>query len=386
MGIARNTEETLPDLVHDADLCHARVSGAYRELFQIIVRLDRTGSWEKEYGARDLAHFLSMRYGISHWKACRWINAAHALERLPQLAESLASGELCVDKVVELARFADPETEGSLIAWAKGVSTASIRHKADLVLRRRIEEVRDAERSRFLNWWYTDEGRRLGLEGELPAAEGAVVRSALERIAERIPVMPGEEEESSAEQRRADALVMLASAQVGENHDPERATVVVHVRAGGYGEENGASELEDGPVIHAETANRLACSGRLAWLLEDEKGDVLRVGRTRRDPPRWMMRALKHRDRECRFPGCESRRYVQAHHIRYWEHGGPTELDNLILICFFHHKLVHEYGWRIMRDRDGTVTWFRSNGKRHRPGPGPPVESAKPVRLLAAAL
>ncbi|MDP8956169.1 MAG: DUF222 domain-containing protein, partial [Actinomycetota bacterium] len=338
MGIARNTEEALPDLVHDADLWHARASGAYRELFRIFVRLDRTGAWEKEYGARDMAHFLSMRYGISHWKACRWINAAHALERLPQLSEALASGELSVDKVVELCRFGTPETEGSLILWARGVSTASIRHRADLHLKRSIEEVREAERSRFLNWWYTDEGRRFGLEAELPAAEGAAVKNALERIAERIPVMPGEEDRVNAEQRRADALVMLASGQVGSDDDRTAATVVVHVRVGGFGAEDGASELEDGPVIHSETANRLACSGRLAWLLEDQKGDVLRVGRLRRGPPRWMMRALKHRDRECQFPGCGARRYLQAHHIRHWEQGGPTELGNLVLVCFFHHK------------------------------------------------
>ncbi|HEX2267599.1 MAG TPA: DUF222 domain-containing protein [Actinomycetota bacterium] len=331
-----------------------------------------------------MAHFLSMRYGISHWKPCRWIHAAHALEQLPQLSEALASGELGVDKVVELCRFATPETEGSLIAWAKSVSTASIRHKADLVLKRRIEEVRDAERSRFLNWWYADEGRRFGLEAELPAADGEVVKNALERLSERIPVMPGEEDEIHAEARRADALVMLASGQVGSDEDPERATVVVHVRASGFGKENGASELEDGPVIHSETANRLACSGKLAFLLEDEKGDVLRVRRQRK-PPRWMIRALKHRDRECRFPGCGARRYVQAHHIRHWEQGGPTELDNLVLVCFFHHKLVHEFGWGILRDRDGTVTWFRSNGKRYRPGPDPPVRLTESYALSAAA-
>jgi hypothetical protein len=201
-----------------------------------------------------------------------------------------------------------------------------------------------------------------------------VVEKALVRLSEQIPVMPGEEDEVHAEARRADALVALAQAQVADDQDPDRATVVIHTRAGGYGSEDGASELEDGPVIHQETANRLACSGRLQRLLEDGAGDVLRVGRMRRDPPRWMLRQLKHRDRECRFPGCGSRRYVQAHHIRHWEQGGPTELDNLILICFFHHKLVHEYGWRIMRDRDGTVTWFRSNGKRYRQGPGPPAE------------
>ena len=369
MGIARRE-----DLIHEADTWHGRCSSALRELFRVIVELDGNGSWEERYGARDLAHFISMRYGISHWKATRWIQAAHALGRLPQLSEALASGELGVDKVVELCRFAAPETEGSLILWAKRVSTASVRHKADLVLRRAIEEVRDAERSRFLNWWYTDEGKRLGLEAELPAAEGAVVKNAIEGIAKRIPVMPGEEDEVHAEARRADALVMLASAQVSSNEDdPDRATVVVHVRAGGFGEENGASELEDGPVTHSETANRLACSGRLPWLLEDQKGDILRVGRQRRNPPRWMIRALKHRDRECQFSGCGARRYLQAHHIRHWEQGGPTELDNLVLVCFFHHKLVHEYGWRIKREKDGTVVWFRPNGKRYRPGPGPPV-------------
>ena len=106
------------------------------------------------------------------------------------------------------------------------------------------------------------------------------------------------------------------------------------------------------------------CSGRLQWLLEDEAGHVVRVGRTTREPPSWMMRQLKHRDRECRYPGCAARRFLQAHHIRHWEQGGATELANLILVCFFHHKLVHEYGWRIIRDRDGTVAWFRSNGKR----------------------
>jgi hypothetical protein len=149
MGIARNRE----DLIHDIDLAHSRSCAAQRDVFTLIVELDRTGSWEQEYGARDLAHWLSMRYGISHWKACRWIHAAHVLERLPQLSEALASGELGVDKVVELCRFAAPDTEGSLITWAKAVSTASIRHKADLHLRRAIEEIRDAEKTRSVNCW-----------------------------------------------------------------------------------------------------------------------------------------------------------------------------------------------------------------------------------------
>ena len=70
----------------------------------------------REDGARDLAHWMSMRYGISEWKARRWVAAAHALERLPRLAEALACGRLGMDKVVELARFATPDDESGLIA------------------------------------------------------------------------------------------------------------------------------------------------------------------------------------------------------------------------------------------------------------------------------
>jgi HNH endonuclease len=90
-------------------------------------------------------------------------------------------------------------------------------------------------------------------------------------------------------------------------------------------------------------------------IFEDVGGNPRWVGRLFRDPPAWMMRHLKYRDRECQFPGCGARRFTQAHHIVWRENGGPTDLDNLILICFFHHRLVHEYGWAIRRDPDGAV-------------------------------
>ena len=184
-------------------------------------------------GARDFPHWVAMRYGISEWKARRWIGAAHALERLPRLSEALRSGGLGIDKVVELARFANPETEARLIAWARGVSGACIRRKADLAARQDLEEAREAERSRFLRWWYTDEGRRLWLEAELPAAEGAKVVRAVDRLAERVPAMPGEEDESFVDARRADALVLATAGPRDEaDPEPERATVVVHAPLG----------------------------------------------------------------------------------------------------------------------------------------------------------
>jgi hypothetical protein len=99
------------------------------------------------------------------------------------------------------------------------------------------------------------------------------------------------------------------------------------------------------------------------------------VGRMSREPSAQMMRQVRYRDHECTFPGCGARRFTQAHHIVWRVHGGPTDLANLVLVCTFHHKLVHEYRWRITRDAEGTVSWFHPDGTRYRAGPAPPPDA-----------
>ena len=105
-----------------------------------------------------------------------------------------------------------------------------IRRKGDLVVARLMDELLEADRSRTLSWWSLDEGRRVGLSAELPAAEGALVVKALDRLAQTIPVMPGAHDPCFVDQRRADALVAMASVQIGHDADPDRATVVVHAQ------------------------------------------------------------------------------------------------------------------------------------------------------------
>jgi hypothetical protein len=94
-----------------------------------------------------------------------------------------------------------------------------------------------------------------------------------------------------------------------------------------------------------------------------------------REPPEWMNRQLRLRDRGCTFPGCTATQWTQAHHIRWWSRGGTTDLDNLVLTCLFHHKLVHEYGWTIRRERTGDVIWLRPDGIRFHAGPAPPFQA-----------
>jgi hypothetical protein len=106
-------------------------------------------------------------------------------------------------------------------------------------------------------------------------------------------------------------------------------------------------------------------------VVEDPAGRIVDLGRTSREPSPQMLRALRRRDDGCRFPGCGTRRFTHAHHIRWWASGGRTDLDNLVMVCSFHHTLVNEHGWRIKRDPEGTVSWFHPNGVRYRAGPAP---------------
>jgi hypothetical protein len=208
--------------------------------------------------------------------------------------------------------------------------------------------------------------------------------------------------EDRRQARHADALLMLASRTIATDGDPDRATVVIHTalppglaRAATTeasvptGCEEAScrqrwSELSGGPVLHPEVARRLSCDARVELVVTDQSGNALGIGRASRTPPAWMLRQLVFRDRGCTFPGCELNGFVQAHHVIHWEDGGPTDLDNLVLVCHFHHKLVHEFGWRVALN-GSMVEWFRPGGARFEPGPDPPPRQAPTAEAEAAA-
>jgi len=83
----------------------------------------------------------------------------------------------------------------------------------------------------------------------------------------------------------------------------------------------------------------------------------LEVGRTSRVVQAAQRTALAVRDGGCVFPGCQRPlAWCEAHHLRHWVHGGPTDLANLALVCRAHHRAVHEGGWRLVRQADGQLT------------------------------
>jgi hypothetical protein len=367
------------------DDAHARACAAQSEMLRHIAAADARETWA-EFGARDMAHFLFIRYGISDWKARRWIAAAHALVSLPRLMAAFEKGDLRIDKVVELARYATPETEAALVEWARDVPSARIREEADRAARRERDDASRIELDRRVAWWYHDEGRRFAMSADLPAADGAIVARAIDRLAETLPGHDGNEVPDPLEGRRADALVAFASERLGADADPDRATVVVHVRVDAAARGHG-SAIEGGGIVDNPTVERLLCHARVQGVLEDGGGNPVRMGRVSRNPSAAMLRLLRHRDVGCVFPGCGTRVHVKAHHVAWWSAGGRTDPDNLVLLCRFHHVQVHEMGWSLTRRVTGALRWYRPDGRRFRAGPAPPPRErpAQPPRATPTA-
>jgi hypothetical protein len=158
----------------------------------------------------------------------------------------------------------------------------------------------------------------------------------------------------------------------------ERYQVVLHVEEATLSAdgEPGRAELEDGTRVPAETCRRVACDTGVVTVTHAPDDSVLDVGRRRRTIPPALRRALEVRDRGCRFPGCGSR-FTDAHHIRHWADGGATSLENTLLVCKHHHRLLHEEGFRVeLNDWPGGRPTFYD--RRGLPVPEAPPVPARP--------
>lgn len=288
-----------------------------------------------------MSSWLAARYRLSWGTAREWVRVARSLERLPRIADAYADGRLSWDQVRPLSRFATPETDETWAARAAGLRPARLWQEARRHERIRLREAEQYHRNRYLSLRWDRDRPLLWLEGMLPAEQGAALETALNERAERLPADPEAIDPGGA--RLADAL-----AETVADSDPHPATVVIHAAAdvvAGRESSRGPwlAETEGGRRIASDAVRRLACDGRIEWLLESPERPV-GIGRRGRQVPGALGRALRYRDGTCRLPGCK--RWLHAHHLVHWSDGGATDLDNLVLLCGFHHRLLHEGRWR----------------------------------------
>src|SRR6266566_6037867 len=380
----------------------AHLDAATARLLELIRDFDARGGWNT--GFCSCAAWLSWRVGLDLGAARERVRVARELGTLPLLAEALARGQLSYAKVRALTRVATPETEVRLL----GVGRAGTAAHVERIVRgwrcvdRRAEarEAKHRHTSRALRV-YQDEDGMVVVKGRLEPEVGALVLQALAAARESLYQRARERDRASTgfgnvsaetppmAQQQADALALLAETALHHGLDPgapgERYQVVVHVDAPVLADPDqpGQSLLENGARVSAETSRCIACDASLVVMQHGRDGRVVEVGtRTRTIPPA-IRRALHHRDRGCRSPGCGVR-FGQGHHIRHWANGGPTTLSNLALLCRRHHRAVHEEGYQLDRQPDGELRFRRPDG-RPLPEVPPPLEVlGEPIKILQA--
>ena len=360
--------------INALDRAAAQMASASAEMLRVVVEIDEQHLWERD-GATSMTSWLAGRYGLAWGTAREWVRVSRALQRLPRIFKAYEECRLSWDQLRPLTRFASAENDEYWAQKAPQLRPSTLYREA---ARQEQLTKKDAERiqtKRYLSMWWDPEAPILYLEGMLPAEQGAALKTALERRAEQVVL--ADRPDSPQEARLADALVEL----VTESYEGAASapTLVVHAGAeilAGHESSVGPwlAETESGQRLCTEAVRRLACDSRIEWSLYSGNR-IVGIGRRGRTVPGAVARVLRYRDGGCRFPGCERRRWVQAHHIVHWGDGGRTDLDNLVLLCHAHHRLIHEGGWKISGHPAEDLRF-------HDPG-GRPLRIGRPVSVPA---
>jgi hypothetical protein len=337
----------------------------------LLGEVDRRQAYRDE-GATSSEPWAVERFGVSTPTARAYRHVGEKAWDIPHLVESLCAGELSFDKVRAVADVATPETDRELRDQAR---ECTVRQLADIA-RSRAERSGSRARSehdrRFVR--FNDAFRTMSVQ--LPAESYAETRTTLEARARKVP----SDGETPWDQRLCDAFLEVIRASAPGA--PGRATmaspyfVVVHVPLAALVDEPGdstelAGELERDGLISCATVQQIACDATMAVAVDDDVGHTMYEGRARREPTDAQRREVMRRDRHCRFPGCTNVTFTNTHHVVPWKPGGPTDLENLALVCLHHHHLVHSRGWTMSGNANEELRFVGPTGRAMTTRPSP---------------
>ncbi|MEE8375963.1 MAG: DUF222 domain-containing protein [Acidimicrobiia bacterium] len=329
---------------------HGLSSAGLARVCGLIVEVDARQSWMTD-GARSLSDWVAARLRVRPETARQLVSVARRLEDLPVLTKRFAAGDLSLDQTDAISRMATADTEEGLIEEALGLSNAVLDRKARRANPPVASDEREAHRVRALWIQRTLDGASGKLTAHLPHVDLEIVETAIRDKADKIPVNPETGLFDAYSQRMADGLVEVC-ATTGDTTSPPQVSAYIDLDAL-IEDKAGPHELGSGALVPNETARRLACDCVLETVITDG-GVVVGVGRNSRTVPGWLRRLVHHRNGgTCRFHGCDNTNWLEVHHIVHWSKGGTTDHDNLILLCGFHHRFVHEEGWYITRSPNG---------------------------------
>ncbi len=385
----------------DDEICEvsAYAHAALAQVATACAKFDAIGGWGAG-GIRSFPHWLTIKTGFDMHTGAELLRVGQSLDALPKIAEAFTAGRLSFDKVRQITTVASPANEHILLEIAQGASGAQLARICRAL--RRIADAnapKRADEHLYLRgiWTHWDDDGMLELVAKLTPEDAAVVQAALESITGSRPVPEPTDDgvkdpaDDRWAARRADALVAMCEhvlAGGAENlvMSPAARQMVVHVDVGVLTGESseGRCFVEGGSPLSAGAARRLGCDAEVVGVIE-RYGLPIDVGRKQRIVPERLRLALHVRDRFCRFPGCGVPAHrTEAHHHEHWALGGETNLDNLLLLCGFHHRRHHEGAYRIRKTVDG-FSFETDDGHLIRPPARDPVVSDRGVPSLLRA-
>ncbi|MGW5559576.1 DUF222 domain-containing protein [Micromonospora sp. NPDC003944] len=365
------------DLITALDDAHRLQQRLAAVTLALVRELDGRGT-ARAQGASCTTVWLRERLRLTVPAARRLVDLATAVETgHPGIRQALAGGTLSpeharviADTMDSVARSADAETAdraiGVLVGWAGQFDPTHLRKLATRILDHVAPDLADAAaraaleaeaarvaRDRHFTLSEQTDGR-LRLSGTLDAEAAGLLRAAIDPLT----APSGSDDSRSPGQRRHDALadVCRLALRAGELPDSggDPAQVVVTTSYDGLTQQLSSGALDIGLTLSPGTVRRLACDATILPAVLGGTGQVLDVGRQRRLITGPLRRALVLRDRGCAFPGCDRPpRWCAAHHIHHWVDGGPTTLDNAVLLCGHHHRHVHQSDWVVRLGNDG---------------------------------
>ena len=346
-----------------------RLSNGIEAEFTRRLRRFDTGGGYAATAALTAKAWLRWKCNFSPAAAADRVAVSRQLADLPQATEAFADGDISYPHAAMIARTAErlgekmeANAETILVTAAKELDLARL-HVVAIKLRHFMdpdsvrEEANESHERRFLSLSQTLDGV-FYINGRFDSEGGAILQTALNALGG--PPMP--DDKRTPKQRRADSLVELARQQLDGGNLPEvggqRPHLAVTVSMATLSNHPGspAADLEWAQPIPAETARRLACDAAITPVFLGSESDQPQAGPTSRSISGSQRRALVVRDKGCRFPGCDRPPdWTDAHHLRHWADGGKHVMDNLVLLCRRHHRMVHEEGWQLVVTAEGNI-------------------------------
>ena len=304
---------------------------------ELVRAADDRRDWQAA-GCSSSAQWLAQVYRSDYRTASRITRTSHALRSLPALDHALSTGALTLDQVAAATEYATPETDAHLARIAIGKPPSDISLAARTTAPPTVNDDAELYHRRALSMTWTRGRRELAFSGRLPLEHGVAFEQAIWTIAK--PHRAADKQTGTVlewQQYTADALVTLARQHNNADDGPRRSptTLIVHLS------DDAPPLLEGAGPLSPETAERLACDARRLTIKPN--GPDLMHSRVGRCASYAQQRALHNRSRHCQYPACTATRELEAHHLTPIQHGGKTELDNLILLCPHHHKHLHDH-------------------------------------------